>query len=78
MWWERGVEILKNKTIDKCSEISFLYFCSEGNLATKQVVFLQRPVMWTPVPQTPEVRMMTWRGMKANSRILMWIKSGSL
>lgn len=27
---------------------------SEGNLATKQVVFLQRPVMWTPVPQTPE------------------------
>ncbi|XP_053133659.1 raftlin-2 isoform X2 [Hemicordylus capensis] len=27
---------------------------SEGNLATKQVVFLQRPVMWDPVAQTPE------------------------
>ncbi|XP_061464120.1 raftlin-2 isoform X4 [Rhineura floridana] len=28
---------------------------SEGNLATKQVVFLQRPVMWNPAAQTPEV-----------------------
>ncbi|XP_062972280.1 raftlin-2 [Elgaria multicarinata webbii] len=27
---------------------------SEGNLATKQVVFLQRPVTWTPAVQTPE------------------------
>lgn len=27
---------------------------SEGNLATKQVVFLQRPIMWDPVAQTPE------------------------
>ncbi|XP_061464118.1 raftlin-2 isoform X2 [Rhineura floridana] len=27
---------------------------SEGNLATKQVVFLQRPVMWNPAAQTPE------------------------
>uniref|UniRef100_A0A8C6RUP8 Raftlin family member 2 n=1 Tax=Nannospalax galili TaxID=1026970 RepID=A0A8C6RUP8_NANGA len=27
---------------------------SEGNLATKQVVFLQRPVMWHPAAQTPE------------------------
>ncbi|XP_060113382.1 raftlin-2 [Heteronotia binoei] len=27
---------------------------SEGNLATKQVVFLQRPAMWNPVVQTPE------------------------
>ncbi|XP_048339476.1 raftlin-2 isoform X2 [Sphaerodactylus townsendi] len=27
---------------------------SEGNLATKQVVFLQRPVMWNPAVQTPE------------------------
>ncbi|XP_074823954.1 raftlin-2 isoform X2 [Natator depressus] len=27
---------------------------SEGNLATKQVVFLQRPVMWNSNPQTPE------------------------
>ncbi|XP_044287977.1 raftlin-2 isoform X2 [Varanus komodoensis] len=27
---------------------------SEGNLATKQVVFLQRPVMWNPAIQTPE------------------------
>nr|XP_028607509.1 raftlin-2 isoform X1 [Podarcis muralis] len=27
---------------------------SEGNLATKQVVFLQRPVMWSPAAQTPE------------------------
>ncbi|KAH0621616.1 hypothetical protein JD844_023127 [Phrynosoma platyrhinos] len=26
----------------------------EGNLATKQVVFLQRPVMWNPATQTPE------------------------
>ncbi|XP_062818859.1 raftlin-2 [Anolis carolinensis] len=29
---------------------------SEGNLATKQVVFLQRPVMWSPAAQTPERR----------------------
>uniref|UniRef100_A0A8C4Y854 Raftlin family member 2 n=1 Tax=Gopherus evgoodei TaxID=1825980 RepID=A0A8C4Y854_9SAUR len=28
---------------------------SEGNLATKQVVFLQRPVMWNSTTQTPEV-----------------------
>lgn len=28
---------------------------SEGNLATKQVVFLQRPVMWNSAVQTPEV-----------------------
>ncbi|XP_008566756.1 PREDICTED: raftlin-2-like, partial [Galeopterus variegatus] len=28
---------------------------SEGNLATKQVVFLQRPVMWNSATQTPEV-----------------------
>lgn len=28
---------------------------SEGNLATKQVVFLQRPVVWNPAVQTPEV-----------------------
>uniref|UniRef100_A0A8C8RND9 Raftlin family member 2 n=1 Tax=Pelusios castaneus TaxID=367368 RepID=A0A8C8RND9_9SAUR len=27
---------------------------SEGNLATKQVVFLQRPVMWNSTIQTPE------------------------
>ncbi|XP_065736849.1 raftlin-2 isoform X2 [Phocoena phocoena] len=27
---------------------------SEGNLATKQVVFLQRPVMWNSATQTPE------------------------
>ncbi|XP_025768279.1 raftlin-2 [Puma concolor] len=27
---------------------------SEGNLATKQVVFLQRPVMWNSAAQTPE------------------------
>ncbi|XP_068926240.1 raftlin-2 isoform X1 [Petaurus breviceps papuanus] len=27
---------------------------SEGNLATKQVVFLQRPVMWNSAVQTPE------------------------
>ncbi|XP_016051022.1 PREDICTED: raftlin-2 [Miniopterus natalensis] len=27
---------------------------SEGNLATKQVVFLQRPVIWNSVAQTPE------------------------
>lgn len=27
---------------------------SEGNLATKQVVFLQRPAMWNSAPQTPE------------------------
>nr|XP_010970209.1 raftlin-2 isoform X1 [Camelus bactrianus] len=27
---------------------------SEGNLATKQVVFLQRPVMWNAAAQTPE------------------------
>lgn len=27
---------------------------SEGNLATKQVVFLQRPVMWNPAAQMPE------------------------
>lgn len=27
---------------------------SEGNLATKQVVFLQRPVVWNPAVQTPE------------------------
>ncbi|NXO03728.1 RFTN2 protein, partial [Rhinopomastus cyanomelas] len=27
---------------------------SEGNLATKQVVFLQRPVMWNCAAQTPE------------------------
>ncbi|KFQ27166.1 Raftlin-2, partial [Mesitornis unicolor] len=27
---------------------------SEGNLATKQVVFLQRPVMWSCAVQTPE------------------------
>lgn len=29
---------------------------SEGNLATKQVVFLQRPVMWNSAAQTPERR----------------------
>lgn len=28
---------------------------SEGNLATKQVIFLQRPVMWSSAVQTPEV-----------------------
>lgn len=28
---------------------------SEGNLATKQVVFLQRPVVWNSAVQTPEV-----------------------
>lgn len=28
---------------------------SEGNLATKQVVFLQRPVTWNSAAQTPEV-----------------------
>lgn len=28
---------------------------SEGNLATKQVIFLQRPVMWSSTVQTPEV-----------------------
>ncbi|NXK44413.1 RFTN2 protein, partial [Chauna torquata] len=27
---------------------------SEGNLATKQVVFLQRPVIWNLAVQTPE------------------------
>ncbi|KFP32890.1 Raftlin-2 [Colius striatus] len=27
---------------------------SEGNLATKQVIFLQRPVMWSSAVQTPE------------------------
>ncbi|XP_058156395.1 raftlin-2 isoform X2 [Dasypus novemcinctus] len=27
---------------------------SEGNLATKQVVFLQRPIMWNSATQTPE------------------------
>ncbi|NXS75089.1 RFTN2 protein, partial [Pandion haliaetus] len=27
---------------------------SEGNLATKQVIFLQRPVMWNSAVQTPE------------------------
>ncbi|KFQ73059.1 Raftlin-2, partial [Phaethon lepturus] len=27
---------------------------SEGNLATKQVVFLQRPVLWNSAVQTPE------------------------
>ncbi|XP_055967617.1 raftlin-2 [Sorex fumeus] len=27
---------------------------SEGNLATKQVVFLQRPIMWNSASQTPE------------------------
>ncbi|XP_074071495.1 raftlin-2 isoform X2 [Macrotis lagotis] len=30
---------------------------SEGNLATKQVVFLQRPVMWNSAVQTPEKSM---------------------
>ncbi|XP_044525000.1 raftlin-2 [Gracilinanus agilis] len=31
---------------------------SEGNLATKQVVFLQRPVMWNSTVQTPEKKSM--------------------
>uniref|UniRef100_F6PR94 Raftlin family member 2 n=2 Tax=Monodelphis domestica TaxID=13616 RepID=F6PR94_MONDO len=31
---------------------------SEGNLATKQVVFLQRPVMWNSAVQTPEKKSM--------------------
>ncbi|NXY82707.1 RFTN2 protein, partial [Alcedo cyanopectus] len=29
---------------------------SEGNLATKQVIFLQRPVIWNSAVQTPEKR----------------------
>ncbi|KAI2526321.1 raftlin family member 2, partial [Homo sapiens] len=28
---------------------------SEGNLATKQIVFLQRPVMWNSAAQTPDM-----------------------
>uniref|UniRef100_UPI001485EA33 raftlin-2-like n=1 Tax=Arvicanthis niloticus TaxID=61156 RepID=UPI001485EA33 len=31
-----------------------LRYDSEGNLATKQVVFLQRPVTWNSAAQTPE------------------------
>ncbi|XP_051841890.1 raftlin-2 [Antechinus flavipes] len=31
---------------------------SEGNLATKQVVFLQRPIMWNSAVQTPEKKSM--------------------
>lgn len=33
----------------------FSFHFSEGNLATKQVVFLQRPVMWNSTVQTPDV-----------------------
>lgn len=38
-------------TILKLFSLNF----SEGNLATKQVIFLQRPVMWNSAVQTPEV-----------------------
>ncbi|XP_072468885.1 raftlin-2 isoform X2 [Notamacropus eugenii] len=38
---------------------------SEGNLATKQVVFLQRPVMWNSAVQTPEKSMRHLREEKS-------------
>ncbi|XP_030894079.1 raftlin-2 [Leptonychotes weddellii] len=39
---------------------------SEGNLATKQIVFLQRPVMWNSAAQTPERK--ASRHIKAEDR----------
>ncbi|XP_028621513.1 raftlin-2 isoform X2 [Grammomys surdaster] len=43
-----------------------LRYDSEGNLATKQVVFLQRPVTWNSAAQTPEKGSRLLRGEDRN------------
>ncbi|XP_056650140.1 raftlin-2 isoform X2 [Monodelphis domestica] len=42
---------------------------SEGNLATKQVVFLQRPVMWNSAVQTPEKSMRQIKTREEKSKV---------
>lgn len=46
-----GMNVLQSLLLSS----KFLILFSEGNLATKQVIFLQRPVMWNSAVQTPEV-----------------------
>lgn len=60
MYTQLTVDFQRNERVSRTiiafkilKEFSFNF--SEGNLATKQVVFLQRPVMWNSAVQTPEV-----------------------
>lgn len=53
-WTLKGMNILQLLIAFKILKQFSLTF-SEGNLATKQVIFLQRPVMWNSAVQTPEV-----------------------
>lgn len=53
-WTLKGMNILQLLIAFKILK-QFSLTSSEGNLATKQVIFLQRPVMWNSAVQTPEV-----------------------
>lgn len=46
---------LKGMNVLPSLDFFFFLLFSEGNLATKQVIFLQRPMMWNSAVQTPEV-----------------------